>query len=1065
MIGQSTPIRAARHGFPPRFHSPPCARPTFVTFALWSQREQLPNITAPAYDVYDVQQPCSLPGVNLTPAYPNMKPNLHRLLFAAALIGAASIAAAQSQTGPEKPGESTAKTGQTAPKAEAKTTATEPAMTASTEASSTEAATEAETETKGKPAFVQMQKLEIIGSHIHDVDLAGISPTTTITQEYIQTSGFQTTDDLLRSLPQVYSGAGAGRGSVPNGANPGSGTSSFAFNYTTYAPDIGQTGVSGVSLRGLGGGDTLVLIDGRRAPLSGIGNRNSDTNASFFDINTIPLGMIDHIDVLTDGASAIYGSDAVGGVINIVLKKHFVGSELDLSYKTSQHGGGTEYTGTLTNGFAQDKLSGTVVLTYYRNLGLKASQRPFSASADHTAQGGQDLRLTYGFPATVKSYGGGWFGPPPLGGLTDSHGNPVYTAFVPVGQNGTGLTPGSFIPLETPAGKYYPYTYNPRAFDPAPFISIITPSKRWGGRVHLQYDVNSDVNVFTDVNFSRTQSNYTTTPPVASPLGGFSFGPGIVVPASDPDNPFHQDLTIGMALTDFGGRPQDTRTDATSFAVGAQGKRGDWDWNTALSYAVSMTHLIQSDLDFDLLNASFLNSDASQRFNPFVGEPSAQNAKLLQSFSKAGYVTGFSGLAALTANVSGPVYQLPGGPWQVAAGGEYDQYATHTTTTQTFTSGFSNSSPFFNGQMPYSSIGQDTYALYAETVVPLFGKPNAVPGAQRLDLQAAVRYEDNGPANSTTPKVGLAWAPVKSVLLRSSYSQGFRSASLTEFQQTNYTSTTSVQDPLRGNSSYQVNVLNGSRDNVQPETSDIYNVGLVIEPPFAKGLSLHADFNQTKQDNIIQVLNVSDIVANESALPGRVLRAPPVPGDPFGVGTITSVDDRLDNFGRIKTSYVDYTLAYDLPTQNAGRFNFTVVASRTLDFDYELRPGQQFVSQNGDTAAPPKWKGTGSFRWTKGSWTAALYAYYTGGFDTNNSGNALDGVLDHIPSFTTFDVNVGYVFKQGIWEGHGKDVRLNVGIGNLTDKYPPFDNSIFGFNGALYSPLGRTFNVSLAIPF
>lgn len=909
---------------------------------------------------------------------------------------------------------------------------------------------------------IKLEQYTVLGSHIASPDVEGISPVVTLDQNYIQASGFLTTSDLLNSLPQVYAGAGAGPGSVPNMNNPASGTTAFAFDFSTYAPDIGQTGVSGVSLGGLGGANTLVLIDGRRAPTSGIGNESNPTNASFFNINTIPLAMIDHIEILPSGASAIYGADAVGGVVNIVLKKHFNGSELQASFKTSQHGGGTQYSATLTNGFTWDKLNALVILTYNRSLGLKASQRPFSATEDHTAQGGSNLGLTYGFPATVESVSSGFFGAPPLNGVKDANGNPVTIAFVPAGQDGTNLKPSQFIGLTTPPGKYYPYTYNPRQFDAAPYISLLTPAKNWGTRLHVDYQSTPNVNLYTDVNLNRTTSNFTITPPAIGPGGGFGFGPSITVPASDPDNPFGQPVTIGMTDANFGPRTQSFRADSVSVVAGAQGTLTDiWNWDSYVSYAYEDDYQYQRDLDYGLVNASFYNANASQRYNPFAGAYSASNAALYPSLTGTGVKEGFSGMATASLNVNGQPLQLPGGKLGVAFGGDFHQIANHSTTT---------TQAFYN-QMPYTSLGINTWDVYGETAVPIFGQPNHKPLFDRLDLQLAARYDSSGPFHRSTPQIGLVWEPVKSVLLRGTYSQNFRAPSLTEYGIANVTNPPSpyspVIDPRRGSEvNNNVSYETGQDPNIQPEISTVKSAGIILEPPFVKGLSFGADYQQTRTNNEINAnLAVQDIVNNESAFPGRVVRGPVPAGDPYNVGPITFVDDRLGNFGTIQTSSINYHFTYDLPWQEWGQFELNASAVRILTFNYDLTPGQPFQSQIGDTASPPKWKGLATLRWTKANWTAMLFAYYTGGFYTNNSGNYLDYVLTHMPSWTTLDLNVGYQFSHGIWNGYGKDVRVAVGVQNLADRYPPFSNSIFGYNASLYSPLGRTFTVQLTVPF
>ncbi|MGH7994859.1 MAG: TonB-dependent receptor plug domain-containing protein, partial [Opitutaceae bacterium] len=792
---------------------------------------------------------------------------------------------------------------------------------------------------------LQLSPVTVLGSHIPSVDVAGIAPVMTLSSSYIQASGFMTTSDLLNSLAQIYAGAGAGRGSVPNMNNPASGTTNFSFDFSTYAPAFGQSGVSGASLGGLGSSDTLILIDGRRTAGFPIGNETNPTNASFVDVNTIPVAMIDHIEVLSGGASAIYGADAVGGVINIVLKKDFNGSELSSSFKTSQHGGGAEYDGTLTTGVAKGKLNAMVMFDYTKEWGLKASQRPFSSSADHLDQGGSDLRLSYGFPATVESVGAGFFGPPPLNGVTDANGNPVTIAFVPAGQNGTALTPSQFVGLTTPAGEYYPYTYNPRTFDPAPYLSIITPAENWATRAHIGYDVSDTLQVFAEATFSRTTSDFTLTPPSFAPGGGFSFGPSITVPASDPDNPFGQDVTVAMTDLNFGPREQNVRTDAYTFVAGANGKVADtWNWNASLQYVVNESHEYQTDLDINKINASFDNADASERYNPFVGEYSATNAALYPSLTDVEATIGFGSEVDALLGFDGQPFDLPGGKLGVAGGVDFRHDLDSSTT---------DNLAYYDNE-PYSFGEANTYHIYGELAVPIFGKPNRLPGFERLDLQLAGSYDGSGPYRRATPQIGVVWQPVEAIMVRGRYSQGFDPPTLTQYEQAtiiNQPGYNSVIDPERGgetNSSYTEE--QGSDQNVQPETSDTYSLGATLKPPFIPGLSLSADYSITTQRNLITAsLSDQDIVDNEAAWPSRVVRGPVPAGDPYSVGPITFIDDRIANFGEEKSSDILYTVSYIIPWRRLGDFALATTVVRTLTFEQYLEPGVPFQSQLGDT--------------------------------------------------------------------------------------------------------------------
>jgi outer membrane receptor protein involved in Fe transport len=922
---------------------------------------------------------------------------------------------------------------------------------------------------------VKMEKIEILGSRIHGLDIEGPSPVSTYNQDYIQATGAMTLADFLNKLPQNYSGISAGRSSAPNELNPEFGqrteTTTPMFNFILGASDAppGQTGVSGVSLRGLGSGSTLVLVDGRRQIKSGAGNRGSDSQQGFVDLNGIPLGMIDHIEVLPSGASAIYGADAVAGVINIVLKKDYNGSELTGTYKGSFAGGGRERTVNLTSGFTSPdgKLRGMVSVDYYDRAALKASQRGFSRHQDHSsivagydANGdpvmGRDLRLQFGYPGVVQAVSG------TLNGIHEAGGN--NTRFAVINDGITGTPTLADFTASGP-GRTGGASYIVRG-NTSEFLDLIPKSQRVGVTGSFNYVVNDHVEAYSRYSFADVRGLYNTQPPVTSAASYSGFGNvSTVVPAAY--NPFGQNIMVGQIHYGFGSVSQATKTVTHSVVAGLRGlvPGTSWRWDAAYTWQKQDLNQLTRNFNADGITALYANPDPAKRLNPFLDARVDGNsqAALYETLALYPYVRSFSEQSTFDVSADGNLFDIWGGPVKMAVGGtvEYDRNSSNA---------LSYSSGFFGLTAKKTAVAseQHTSAAYTEFNIPIVGKPNAVPGVQRLDLQLAGRLEDNGRAgNSSTPQVGLVWSPVKSLLVRGNYSEGFRSPDLTEYEIAGSASSAyGLVDPRRGGETTgYVNVTRGSNPDIKPETSTNEVYGLVFEPPFVSGLDLKATYYRTVQKDAIQVLSAQTFVNNEAFFADRVTRNPATPADTaLGYpGTLASIDQSLINFGKIENASIDYLAEYVLPWQEAGRWDLTVGATRTLTATRELAPGKPALDDAGDTFAPPKWKYNASVFWSKGPWTAAVFVSHLSGFSTNKAGNTLTATYP-IPSQTNVDINAGYTFKHGVIGNYGKGLRLNVGIGNLLDEDPPFSDTVFGYDGALHSPLGRTYSLSFSLP-
>lgn len=923
---------------------------------------------------------------------------------------------------------------------------------------------------------IKLERFDVLGTRIGQLDAIGPSPVSTFDRDYIRATGAMTLADFVNRLPQNYSGISAGRGSTPNELNPEFGsrteTSTPPFNFIQGASAIPATatGQSGVSLRGLGSGATLVLVDGRRVAQSSVGNSGTDSRQGYVDLNTIPLGMVDRVELITDGASALYGADAVAGVINIVLKKDWSGTELNGSFKGAFDGGGRERTVSLLHGFSYGKLRGSVSLDYYDRADLKANQRSFSARQNHTGilEGinpvtgaevfGTNFLLNWGYPATVQARTGN------LAGMA-VNGVATRVALTPEGLAANPSTTAGFVPVGPTGTATLAFASRARQGNSSEFLDIIPPSERQGVSVRLTYSLPSNMEIYTNVLYSDVKGSFSGQPAVFGASASTGFGNfATIVPAAF--NPFGQDVIVGMIAYEFGAVVQNTSTESYNLLAGIRGNFGQtWRWDLAVGWQEQTFGRVTREFNGSRLTAALANPASAQRINPFIDArvPGAPDQSALWE-QLARYITfdGVSELRTLDFSADGGLFTLPGGMLRMAAG-VYLEEAKNDTVSVT-------PSVAVTPVIATVATGgeSDSKAAFAEVSVPIFGKENAVTGLQRLDFQLAARYEDRGSAGTATvPKFGASWVPVKTLLLRAGYAEGFRAPGITEtlVEQGTFTNNR-VLDPRRGNTlTSGVRVTRAANPDLKPETSANIFYGLVFEPEQVPGLNLQVNYYRTEQNDVILVLTEQILVNNEASFPDRVTRLAPDATDITNnwAGRITGVSRSLVNFGQVINHSVDFAADYRIPGRAFGQWRIGANASRTLKSSREVTPGVPAIDDTGDTFSPPEWRLSSTVNWSAGNVNASMFVTYLSSFGSNRAGNTRAPLA--IPSQMVVDARIGYVFTDGVWRGRAKGARVSVGIGNVLDEEPPFSDTLFGFNGALHSPLGRTYQTSFSIPF
>ncbi|GAB5562359.1 MAG: TonB-dependent receptor [Synoicihabitans sp.] len=870
---------------------------------------------------------------------------------------------------------------------------------------------------------LELDPFPVVGTRL-PVDKLPASPArVVIDQSFIERSGATDLSSLLGRLPQVYGGAGSGIATVPNGT-PSYGNATAFFNFTTGAsPAIRQSGVTSTGLRGLGAAGTLVLIDGRRMPLATQEDTASETGAGFYDLSSIPLGLVEKIEVLSTGASAVHGSDAVGGVVNVVLRKNYTGSEITAGFRATQDGGAMERHGSFSTGIVRDELSLFFSATARSVDPLRATDREFSASQNQTDRGGRDHRMIIGSPAIVRAPFGS------LNGLVDGNGNPATFGLVPEGQDGTGLAVGDF----EGRGGFFPTRI--RYFDGAPYMDLTSASEQVGLRASAEYRISDTLKGYLNVTWANNESTTRNQPPVI--VGGGFGGAQTRVPASNSRNPFGQDIFVSMVHLEAPPRPQIVEIDTFRTTAGLSGIWGkDWAWDAAGTFSREDFASSTSDLD----RAAFIAALADGSFNPF-GDPLTHgpiNASLYPGILKDAIIAGESKITAFDFTARGPIWDFPAGAALLAVGTEIQRAERDRNSTD----------PRF-GQPADISSSRTSEAAYAEIFAPLH---------ESLSARAAARYESADSYSQTSPNLSLIWNPVSAVTLHANYGEGFRAPSLTEIEDIVNESLRDYSDPQFNGEEYDMIYRRGGNPDVTSEKSKTYQFGVSFEIPQIDGLKLSALSHETYYTNKLGVIGPQTIIAHEAEFPDRVIRGTD--------GRITTVDATTINFGKVYTRSLDYILSYEREFDNLGYLQFRVDAVQQLEYRFENRPDRVGieVKDGADTASPPEWSGFAQVFWRKNAWDVTVMANYLAGYASNDTGPFFDQSTTY-PSFTTVDLRLGYTFKEGIWQKWGRGARVQIGVGNIADKAPPFANTTWGYNQGLHSPLGRTYDMSIRFPF
>jgi iron complex outermembrane receptor protein len=903
-----------------------------------------------------------------------------------------------------------------------------------------------------------LQTVVITGSYIPRIDKETPSPVTTISAEDIEHSGLTTVADVVRTI------------SADN-----SGTLPTAFAGAFAA------GASGLALRGLTVNSTLVLIDGLRAANYALPD---DGIRSFVDLNSIQVGTIERIEVLRDGASSVYGADAIGGVVNVILKKQFQGFTANAQVGDSQHGGGygsgferhLDFTAG-TGDLAADHYNAYVSAEWETNDRIGAGQRgyPFNTS-DYTPFGGGNKNAQPG-----NGFGSIY------GAVTPAQLGPLGTLLDGVALPGAVSQPLQPCPASAPEVHSGGNGFCNQ--DENGYSDAQPPTQRFGITGRFTVQLSDTTQAYLSGSYYNNQSIFPSFPPyavpqittgvpnntenialpVTIPVAGVScVNVTVATPACklNPNDPFAAQGNYALINYAFGplGAQINSVNDHNLRLVGdVSGVWQGWNWDA--SAVVNHTWLDYSLLNF--INFNQLMTDVTDGTYNFVN-PSANSSATLSAIAPK--VTNYdsSDMDTIVLRVNRPLATLPGGPLAVALGAEY-RYEAQVDLN-------------FNAVPVVQQLGF-SQAIGSRNIQSVSLEFDA-PVLESLEFNASGRwdhYSDFG--NAETPKFGFKWKPIPSLAVRGTYSQGFRAPSFAENGSAESEGFVpsygfAVGTPINTQhhndiyiTDFNLGELNTANPNIQPEKSKSYTAGLVWQP--FSSFSAAADYYYIKKTNLITPANLAAALAQyatNGTVPAGFTFIPdnPDPLYPTAIPRLVTIGSGYVNAPAEYTDGVDFDFNAHIDLGNWGRLTEELSATRILSFVYEQTgsPNLQYAGTQSpynlsSGAGTPQDRASLSSTWQKGPFTLTADVYYVGAYHeygldvlppgvclTTGLGFAANAANCRVGSFTYGNITGSYQLN-GQWQIYGT-------IENVADKLPPVDTPSYNavnYN-ATYSQAG-----------
>jgi iron complex outermembrane receptor protein len=865
----------------------------------------------------------------------------------------------------------------------------------------------------------ELPRVEVTGSAIRRVQSETALPVQTISRAEIEKTGVTTAAELMGRVSANSNG-------LTDGASINVGGDQRGFN--------------SANLRGIGTSSTLVLLNGRR-----MANFASPGDDSGVDLNNIPAAALERVEVLLDGASALYGTDAIGGVINFITRKDFQGLEANVYVGTTDEGGAGKRTASLSAGkgvLERDGYNVFAVADFQRANPLNTSQRSFIPGLQVEQRLGH-LLSSYTSPANIRLTSAQRDRLQEIGFTLN--GQPITNRLINLSVPNCAPPANVYLPEGTGGVDACTYNYmgDTELYPKSEKASLLSRAVIKLGGSHQAY---------AEVALSRAKTDYTGSSARVTGYIDYSRVPQLAGTGLDQlDDDIPGELELRMRLNEAGQRTSTLTSEGVRFVVGMTGTVGGWDYDTAYNHSVNTVK--DRDTHGYVLYNELLEGIADGRINPF-GASSPEGQALIDSIQVDDVVRRARGtLDAVDVKFSRALMPMAGGELAVAIGGEARREKNRFTPSALLLSDNINNDAAPEGGRA-TSDSRDVAAVYGEVLMPF---------AKQWEAQLSARYDHyENVGGAVSPKIGLTYRPSEALLLRGSAGRGFRAPSMTElYRPTVYSSTATLPDPV-----YCATVENNysdcadnwdtrrySNENLKPERSRQFSLGAVFAA--GKHVSASLDYWNIKRTNLISEIGDDIILGNLAKYGDLVYRDED--------GLIDYIELRKDNRGAQLARGIDLALTVRGVDTAIGRFGGRLNGTYVLTSDIQNAPGDEFVSNLNrfvTDGVVQRWRHTVSFDWDRGPLSASLQNTFSSGYEDQNTAINIDNgsvvAANRVKRYSLWDLSGAYAVDAHL--------KLRVGIQNLFDKSPPYSNQAYyflsGYDPSYTDPRGRRFYAS-----